>query len=195
MRAGKAPRLFTAIFDFSVASGRSHEIKRHVEGRRHVERAREAVGQSSITDLFRRDRDSVGDKTTAAGIYYATFIAEQNLPFLTANHFTKLCKKMFPDSKIAEGFACLWWNENYCYSEMCPCPAVNAEVVSECQYYVMVEMLLRRNILRSWLGTARQPVTRFLCMPVCNIATAEVLFEALSKELESRYLPWSNVIG
>ena len=50
---------------------------------------------------------SVGDKTTAAEIYYfATFIAEHNLPFLTADHFTELCKKMFPDSKIAEGFAC-----------------------------------------------------------------------------------------
>ena len=31
--------------------------------------------------------------------------------------------------------------------------------------------------------------------PVCNIATAEALFDALSNELESRDLPWSNVIG
>lgn len=86
--------------DFSIASGGFHKVKRHVEGKRHVERAREAVGQSSITDLFQRDRDSVGDKTTAAEIYFATFIAEHNLPFLTADHFTKLCKKMFPDSKL-----------------------------------------------------------------------------------------------
>ena len=32
-------------------------------------------------------------------------------------------------------------------------------------------------------------------MPVCNIATAEVLFNALAQELESRNIPWSNVIG
>ena len=32
-------------------------------------------------------------------------------------------------------------------------------------------------------------------MPVCNIATAEALFRLLSEELESRNLPWSNVIG
>ena len=42
--------------DFSIASGGSHKVKRHVEGKRHVERAREAVGQSSITDSFQRDR-------------------------------------------------------------------------------------------------------------------------------------------
>lgn len=67
------------VTDFSIASGGSHEVKHHVERKRHVKRACEAVGQSSITDLFQRDRDGVGDKTTAAEIYFATFIAEHNL--------------------------------------------------------------------------------------------------------------------
>ena len=34
------------------------------------------------------------------------FIAEDNLPFAVADNFGKLCKVMFPDSKIAEGIAC-----------------------------------------------------------------------------------------
>ena len=50
-------------------------------------------------------------------------------------------------------------------------------------------------MVRFWHEAARQPITRFLAMPVCNIATAEVLFNALAQELESRNIPWSNVIG
>ena len=50
-------------------------------------------------------------------------------------------------------------------------------------------------MVRFWHEAACQPITRFLAMPVCNIATAEVLFNALAQELESRNIPWSNVIG
>jgi hypothetical protein len=87
---------------------------------------------------------------------------------------------------------------------MCPAPALNAEVIAECQKYPftilcdggndMIEKKYFAIMVRYWNQSARQPVTRFLCMPVCNIATAAALFEALSKELESRNLPW-NVIG
>lgn len=31
-----------------------------------------------------------------------SFIAEHNLPFVIAEHMTELCKKMFPDSAIAD---------------------------------------------------------------------------------------------
>ena len=38
-------------------------------------------------------------------------------------------------------------------------------------------------------------MTRFLAMPVCNVATAQILFDALARELQSRDIPWSNMIG
>ena len=50
-------------------------------------------------------------------------------------------------------------------------------------------------MVQLWNEAARQPVTRFLAMPVCNIATAEALFDALAKELESRNIPWTNLVG
>ena len=50
-------------------------------------------------------------------------------------------------------------------------------------------------MVRLWNEAAHQPVTRFLAMPVCNIATAEALFDALAKELESRNIPWTNLVG
>ena len=32
-------------------------------------------------------------------------------------------------------------------------------------------------------------------MPVCNIATAEKMFEALDKVMEGHEIPWENVVG
>ena len=89
--------------DFSVASGCVHEVKRHVESKKHCELARRMTSQSTLTDAFQKD--SLSDQVTQAEVYFATFIAEHNVPFLAADHFTRLCKVMFPDSKIAQGFA------------------------------------------------------------------------------------------
>ena len=38
-------------------------------------------------------------------------------------------------------------------------------------------------------------MTRFLAMPVCNIATGQTLFDALATVLSKQGIPWSNVIG
>ena len=40
-----------------------------------------------------------------------------------------------------------------------------------------------------------QAITRFLVMPICNIATAEKLFEALNTTMENHGLQWNNVVG
>ena len=50
-------------------------------------------------------------------------------------------------------------------------------------------------IVRYWDQAQQQAVTRFLALPVCNDATAEALFECLAHEIESRGIPWSNVVG
>ena len=67
--------------------------------------AKQSAGQTTIAATFRKGTP-VADQVTAAEIYSSTFIAEHNLPFLAADHFNKLCKVMFPDSKIAQEFAC-----------------------------------------------------------------------------------------
>ena len=50
-------------------------------------------------------------------------------------------------------------------------------------------------LVRYWEKSAQQTVTRFLAMPVCNVSAAEALFDAMSNELESRNIPWRNVLG
>ena len=60
------------------------------------------AGQSTIASSF--TRSSVTDQITIAEVYFGMFIAEHNLHFLAADHFSKLCKVMFPDSKIASKY-------------------------------------------------------------------------------------------
>ena len=50
-------------------------------------------------------------------------------------------------------------------------------------------------MVKFWDDSLAKVVTRFLDAPVCNIATGETLFTALSQVLGARNIPWSNVIG
>ena len=50
-------------------------------------------------------------------------------------------------------------------------------------------------LIRLWDDLLGKPVTRFLDMPVCNIGTANILFEAIERALDERNIPWSNVVG
>ena len=46
-----------------------------------------------------------------------------------------------------------------------------------------------------WDDQLGRPVTRFLHMPVCNIGTADKLFNAIDSTLEERKILWCNVVG
>ena len=50
-------------------------------------------------------------------------------------------------------------------------------------------------MVRYWDESERCAITKFLTMPVCNVATGENMFNALSMEMYSRNISWSNVIG
>lgn len=50
-------------------------------------------------------------------------------------------------------------------------------------------------MVRYWDDTGHEPVTQFLAIPVCNSSIAEALFGVLENELQSRNIPWSNLIG
>lgn len=50
-------------------------------------------------------------------------------------------------------------------------------------------------LVRLWDENVGKPVTRFLDRPICNIGTADKLFEAIDTALDERKIPWSNVVG
>ena len=71
-------------------------------------------------------------KITTAEFYFTAFIAEHNLPFLAADHFKKLCKVMFPDSKIAVAFSCGRTKTSAIVTHA-PAPALYDDVIKHCQ--------------------------------------------------------------
>ena len=162
------------------------------------------ANQPTILSAMPQTSVSLEERITTAELYFTTFIAEHNLPFTVADHFGKLCKVMFPDSEIADGFSC-GRTKATSIVKYALAPEFNAQVTKACQSAPFTILCDGGNdqagrkyfaiLVRYWEKSARQAVTRFLAMPVCNVSTAEALFEAMSNELESRNIPWRNVIG
>ena len=50
-------------------------------------------------------------------------------------------------------------------------------------------------LVRYWSNVNIHPMTRYLAMPICNIATAVNLFGALKPVMEDCKLRWKNVVG
>ena len=191
--------------DFSVAGGGVHEVKRHLESKKHKDNAKSLENQPSILSVMPQPgTSSLEEKVTMAELYFTTFIAEHNLPFLLADHFTKLCKVMFPDSRIANEFAC-GRTKSTAIMKHALGDKLNAEVIKTCQSSPFTILCDGGNdqadrkyfaiMVRYWDDSIHQTVTRFLAMPVCNVSTAQALFDALSGVLESHNIPWCNVIG
>ena len=188
--------------DFSVASGGFNEVKRHVENKKHKDLAAGMAGQSTLASAIARSLAT--DQVTRAEIYFSMFVTEHNLPFFAADHFSKLCKVMFPDSKIAGEYSS-GRTKTTSIVKHALAPALNSQVVEQCcssPYTILCDggndqfgKKYFAIMVRFWSDTARQPVTRFLAMPVCNTSTAEALFDALEKELAARAIPWSNLVG
>ena len=49
--------------------------------------------------------------------------------------------------------------------------------------------------VRYWDKILEEPVTRFLSVPVCNIATGQSLCDAIDEAFTSCNIPWDNMIG
>ena len=56
--------------------------------------------------FFQKPNDKFDSQLIMAETLFSNFVAEHNLPFVVADHFTQLCSQRFPDSKIASKFAC-----------------------------------------------------------------------------------------
>ena len=111
---------------------------------------------------------------------------------------------MFPDSKIAQNYSCAR-TKTAAIIKHTLAAAANAHVIKAWTTTPFTILCDGGNdqydkkyfgiMVRFWDDDIGRVVTQFLGMPVCNIATGQSLFDALSHELASRGIPWSNVIG
>ena len=191
--------------DFAIAGGGVHEVKRHCETAKHRCLLNGVLAQPSISAMMARaSTDSLKEKTIKSELFFARFVAEHNLSFATADHLTKLCKVMFPDSKITESFACARTKTTALITHALG-PSAEDAVVSACQTQQFTILCDGGNdnfhkkyfgvMVRLWDVRRSEAVVRFLDCPVCNIATGQTLFDALSAVLEKPFIPWENMIG
>ena len=79
--------------DINIGHGGSGDIQRHIATAKHQEMAKLSNSNTSLRAYFRQS--PLEESVTRAEVLFANFIAEHNLPFLLADHFTRLTSVMF----------------------------------------------------------------------------------------------------
>ena len=171
--------------NFSVASGALYDVKRHATRINHV-KAEQASKTSKSMDSFVENKKL--SKVILAETLFSNFIAEHNLAFSLADHFTKLVPKMFPDSQIASEFAC---GRTKCTQivKRAIAPAIESTVVELCKnhhFSVLCDESTDRGsdkcfviLVRAYKESSKEVRTFFLDMPVVNQGNAENLLNAM----------------
>ena len=90
--------------DIPIAGGVRHEIEWHMKAARST--ILNQLNTQPTLSSFVTDSKSIEEQAVAAEVYFAKFVAGHNIPFHVADHFSRLMKVMFPDSKIAEAYSC-----------------------------------------------------------------------------------------
>ena len=131
---------------------------------------------TSVTALFKVN-NSFESSVTRAEVLFANIVAEHNLSFSVANHFTHLTSSMFPDSNITTKLnsAC---TQTICIVKGALYPHFTTPVESMCCYVPFLILCDEGNdtdnkyfaiLVRLWDERVCIPATRFLDMPICNI--------------------------
>ncbi len=189
--------------DISIAGGGVHQVKRHCNNVKHSNRVMDLSNQQVITAAFAGPQ--LSKQVCHAELCFARFVVEHNLPFAVADHFHALVPGMFPDSKIAEQYACARKKTTALITHALAAPAANKLVIDALIQQPFTILCDGGNdnfeknffgiMVRFWDEQLRKVVTRFLDAPMCNIATGETLFKALTDTLETREIPWENLNG
>ena len=83
-----------------TASG-FYDFESHFKTKKHVENLAISKTFKPVNMHFAPKKKS-NTATTEAEVKFCHFIAEHNIPFTAADHFSNLMKSLFPDSKIAK---------------------------------------------------------------------------------------------
>ena len=187
--------------EINISHGGMSDIKRHFATAKHLDMAKVSNNNTSLRTFLRQS--PIEESVTRAEVLFANFIAEHNLPFLLADHFTRLTSVMFPDSQIAKAFKSAH-TKTTCIVNGALQPHFTKPVEKLCQenpFSVLCDEGSDTDdknfaiLVRLWDENVGKPVTRFLDMPICNIGTADKLFEAIDTALDERKILWSNVVG
>ena len=171
----------------------SNDVAKHKKTSKDMVLIKESKVQTDVASYF-QESTSLVNKVVRAETLFAQFVAEHNLPFSIADHYTQLAKQMFPDSQVAERFSCDC-TKTTCIIKGALAPTVCEKVVLQCQlqpFSILVDESNDRTcekevaiLVRVWDQETKRVATRFLhIMPVCNIPTAENIFATVEETLK-----------
>ena len=179
------------IVKFSVAHSGLYDVNRHSETALHKKGILSTTKTSTI-DNFLPVRTTIDHQVIRAETLFCNFVAEHYLAFSVADHFSDLCKKMFPDSKIADKFAC---KHTKCTQilKQAIAPDLYETLIKRCQSQPFTLLCDESNdrgvdkcfavLVRILEEESRSVKTRFIDMPVVNVGTGANLDAALDKIL------------
>ena len=192
--------------NFSVSHGGRNDAQRHCQSSGHLKRYAESQSALSITSRFRGESSaSHFSKVMAAELMMAKFIALHNLPFQVADHLTDLVPLMFPDSKIAAGFA-----SKHTKTKSIVCDAIDPHlkepVIKELKcnsFNLMCDESNERGdhcklltiLVRLYDRSTQTVATRHLETVGTANFTAEGLFTYLTESLARHDIPIANVMS
>ena len=187
---------------FSIAAAGKFDVNRHQNTNTHKEMTKASAKMPTLTSVFLPN--PAADKVTKAEVLFTNFVAEHNIPFSLADHFTHLCKEMFTDSDIAKKFACKRTKTTHILNNALA-PELDQTVTQLCQtepYSVLLDESNDKGddkrltiLVRVLDRTVKRVTTRFLYLPNCNIGNGENIFNSLQQVLLDRQIPWANLIG
>ena len=135
---------------------------------------------------------------------FTNFVAEHYLPFAVADYFTRLCRQMFSASIIATKFSCDRTKTTMIVKNSIA-PALEEECVKQCKTGPFSfgcdesndtnQQKTRATVVKYFVDVRERAVTGFLDMPICNIGTAQSIFDHLDATFEAKGSPWKNVVA
>uniref|UniRef100_H3A7F3 HAT C-terminal dimerisation domain-containing protein n=1 Tax=Latimeria chalumnae TaxID=7897 RepID=H3A7F3_LATCH len=186
----------------SCASGGKNDVKRHPESKNHLSNRKAAENSQSLKNVFVTEKEAFS--VIKAETMFANFVAQHNLPFAIADHFTKMVPIMFPDSSIAKKYASRKTKTTQLVKGGLT-PNLDDEVAEKCRNQPFGLMCDESNdqgndkdfvlLVRLYNEEEMAVKTRFLDMLTCNIGSAENLFNCLDESFRKRGISWNNVVA
>uniref|UniRef100_H3ALC1 HAT C-terminal dimerisation domain-containing protein n=1 Tax=Latimeria chalumnae TaxID=7897 RepID=H3ALC1_LATCH len=188
---------------FSVSHSGHDDVHKNGEGKCHMELYKTRHNNKTVKSFFSGSKctTELDNNVIRAETMFSHFIAEHNLPFTVVDHFSRLAKKMFPDSEIARNYACGRGKVTQIIKKALD-PIQHLRVVEHCQNHMFFLLIDESNDQSSDKGLVmlvrvtneNRVVTRFLDMPIVNIGTGKNIFDAIDKCFSKNNIPWSNVL-
>jgi hypothetical protein len=181
------------------------DMKRHVNGKHHQANVRSKSQMKSLDSLFVKKDSETDRNVRKAELKFTGFLAEHNLPLAAADHLGSLIRTCFPDSKIAQSYACARTKAS-CLLNDAIAPDLMKSLVDDmmgnffslCVDGSNDQDLLKMNPLtvRIYDVNQRKVCCKFLDMCVSDTSTADGIFGAIDKAITNKHhIPWSNCVG